>query len=85
MLGQVVVGILLGPSLANVVPHPAAWQLLGRLGLYCAVVESSMGVEFKKLASVALRAFVAAFIGLLGPIGFAFLVQYVLRSLVVRE
>ncbi len=39
--GQVMVGVLLGPAWLNIVPYASALELLGRLGLYCMVVESS--------------------------------------------
>ena len=44
LLGQVVVGILLGPAQLDIVPYVDAFMLLGRLGLYCLVIESALGI-----------------------------------------
>jgi hypothetical protein len=32
LVGQIVVGILLGPNLADFVPNPEAWVLFGEIG-----------------------------------------------------
>jgi hypothetical protein len=32
--GEIVAGMLLGPPLANIVPHPSALQLFGEFGLF---------------------------------------------------
>lgn len=76
LLGQVMVGVLLGPAWLNIVPYASALELLGRLGLYCMVVESSMSIEFQRIRAAALWSFFAAVAGLVGPILFAFLAVY---------
>ncbi len=42
LLGQVGIGIILGPSLANIVPQVAGLMLIGKIGLYCIVIESAL-------------------------------------------
>ncbi len=39
--GSLVVGIVMGPAALDVVPHADTLRMLGRLGLYAMVVESS--------------------------------------------
>ena len=46
---QVIVGALLGPPMADVVPQPAAVALVGQLGLVLLVVESGLEVEACRL------------------------------------
>ena len=43
LLGQVVAGVLLGPALADVVPHSEAFRVLGKLGGAC--VRSRCGLR----------------------------------------
>ncbi len=42
LLGQVTVGIILGPSLLDMVPQVEGLMLLGNIGLYCIVIESAL-------------------------------------------
>ena len=57
LLGQIVAGLLLGPSLWNVVPHPTAVALLGKLGVMLLVVESGLSVDHRQMRRVGLRGF----------------------------
>eukprot|EP00300_Choanocystis_sp_HF-7_P026091 c28687_g1_i1.p1 GENE.c28687_g1_i1~~c28687_g1_i1.p1 ORF type:complete len:430 (-),score=83.79 c28687_g1_i1:7-1296(-) len=75
LLGQVVVGLLLGPAEADIVPFTEALVLLGRLGLYCMVIESALGIDIAEARAVFGRSVLAAVLGLVGPIAFAFLVM----------
>ena len=68
LLGQIVAGLLLGPSLWNVVPHPTAVALLGKLGVMLLVVESGLSVDHRQMRRVGLRGFLAAASGVVLPV-----------------
>lgn len=49
LVGEIIVGILLGPPLANYVPFAEAWVLFGEIGYVvdrCLAVARSMGASF---------------------------------------
>ena len=52
LCGEVLVGSLLGPPLANLVPQPAAIALVGQLGLVLLVVEAGLEVNWGTLRQV---------------------------------
>lgn len=69
LVGELVVGALLGPPLADVVPFPHALALVGQLGLILLVIESGMEVELEMLQAVGARSALVAFVGsVFGPL-----------------
>lgn len=74
LLGNLIAGILLGPALADIVPHPEAWKLIGMLGVLILVIDGSLSVDLKVVQKYGIRAFVAATIGVIGPVALSMLV-----------
>lgn len=69
IVGQLLAGILLGPSLANIVPYSDALRLLGKLGVGILVVESGLNVDLASVLSIGPRAVGAAILGVAAPVG----------------
>lgn len=76
IVGSILVGVILGPALADIVPFPEALSLLGKLGVLLLVLESGLAVDLKTLKSYGLRAFLAALVGVIATAGLAFLVAF---------
>lgn len=73
IIGEVIVGALLGPPLANWVPFPEAMKLVGVLGIQLAVIEAGIVTDMDDLKKLAPRGFLIAVMGIILPIAFAFL------------
>ena len=73
LLGQILAGIVLGPPLADLIPYADAFKLLGKLGILLYVIEGGLDLEFEQVRRHAARAFCAAFVGVLCPLGLSFL------------
>ena len=69
LVGEIVAGILLGPPLADFVPNPEAWVLLGEIGLILLVLEAGIDIDVSTLKLIGARGFLIAFIGSVLPIG----------------
>jgi len=73
IIGEVIIGALLGPPLANWVPFWEAMQLVGLLGIQLAVIEAGIVTDMDDLKKLAPRGFLIAVMGIILPIAFAFL------------
>ncbi len=65
--------MLLGPQLADIVPFPAAMQLIGELGLNLMVIEAGFEIDLRVLKQIGGRAVGGALTGMLlgaGPLAF---------------
>lgn len=76
LVGEIVAGILLGPPLADFVPLPEAWVLLGEIGLILLVIEAGIDIDLDTLKLIGARGFVIAFIGSVLPIGLGMAVAF---------
>jgi Kef-type K+ transport system membrane component KefB len=52
LVGEIVVGLLLGPDGANFLPEPEAIVLVGNLGLCLLVMEGGLSIDLDTLRSV---------------------------------
>lgn len=68
LVGQIFAGILLGPSLADFVPLPQAWVLLGEVGLVILVLEAGIDIDVATLKLIGTRGLLIALIGSILPI-----------------
>ena len=68
LVGQIFAGILLGPSLLDVVPYAPAWVLLGEIGLVLLVVEAGVDIDVTTLKLIGVRGVIIAIIGSVLPI-----------------
>lgn len=80
LVGEIVAGIILGPSLLNFVPNPEAFVLLGEIGLILLVVEAGVDIDLTTLKLIGQRGVIIAFVGTFLPIllalGLAFILGY---------
>jgi Kef-type K+ transport system membrane component KefB len=74
LVGEIVAGILLGPPLADFVPNPEAFVLLGEVGLVLLVVEAGIDIDVSTLKLIGTRGFMIAIVGSILPIGIGILV-----------
>eukprot|EP01130_Rhizamoeba_saxonica_P001841 TRINITY_DN11678_c0_g1_i1.p1 TRINITY_DN11678_c0_g1~~TRINITY_DN11678_c0_g1_i1.p1 ORF type:complete len:431 (-),score=58.68 TRINITY_DN11678_c0_g1_i1:57-1349(-) len=78
MIGEIIAGMLLGPQLADIVPHTDAVILIGMLGLILMVFEGGLNVDIKSLQKTGIRALVVAVCGTITPVLFGFGLMYLL-------
>ena len=68
LLGEILVGIILGPQVLNIVPFAnpdefSIWQIFGTIGVALLIAESGAHVSFNKLFDVGKQAGIIAFYG----------------------
>lgn len=68
LIGEIVAGMMLGPSLADIVPYPRAFRLLAEMGLVLLIVEGGLAVDITELKKVGFRAVVIAVTGTVAPV-----------------
>ena len=76
LVGEIIMGFLLGPPLANFVPYPAAFVLFGDIGIILLLVQAGIDLDIAQLKVTGVRsvaiAFAGAFMALLVGMGIAF-------------
>lgn len=77
ILGQLTVGALLGPPLADFVPEPSGLQLFGLLGVQLSILEAGLSLDFLVLKKFAFRATVIAVLGIALPLAGAVVIVLV--------
>ena len=71
LVGEILIGGLLGPHLANVVPQHDALMLYGEVGLTLLVIEAGLDVDISMLRLIGLRGLAVAVTGSLAPLAIA--------------
>ena len=74
LVGELFVGIMLGPNLANFVPFPEAAVLFGEVGLMLLVLEAGLDVDLQMLRVIGVRGVAVALVGTLCPLTLAFVI-----------
>ena len=69
LIGEIVVGMVLGPELLDVVPFPDALQLVGEVGLLLLVLEAGLEVDLQMLKQIGAKGLIVAAVGSLLPLG----------------
>jgi len=69
LVGEILVGVVLGPPVANLMPVPEALMLFGELGLMLLVLEAGLDVDLDMLKLIGLRGVAIALTGSLLPLG----------------
>lgn len=69
LLGEMIVGMVLGPNLLNVVPFPEALTLVGEVGLLLLVLEAGLEVDLQMLKQIGKRGLIVAVLGSMIPLG----------------
>ncbi len=73
VLGEILVGLILGPSLLGVVPPDQTLKLLAELGIILLLFQIGLEADFDQIRKVGLQAFLVAVIGALLPLALGFL------------
>eukprot|EP00804_Cyclotella_cryptica_P028486 CCRYP_014781-RA/>CCRYP_014781-RA protein AED:0.02 eAED:0.02 QI:317/1/1/1/1/1/3/2257/834 len=80
LVGEIFVGILLGPNLADYVPYPISFVMLGEIGLILLVIEAGIDIDLTTLKLIGSRGLIIAIVGSILPIAIAFVIAYALDS-----
>ncbi|KAG7367151.1 Kef-type K+ transport system, membrane component [Nitzschia inconspicua] len=79
LVGEIICGILLGPPLADYVPNPEAFVLIGEVGLILLVVEAGIDIDLSTLKLVGTRGFLIALVGSLLPIAIGMFLAWMMK------
>jgi len=79
LVGEIFAGIFLGPSLANYVPNPISFVMLGEIGLILLVIEAGIDIDLTTLQLIGPRGMLIAIVGSILPILFAFLIALAMK------
>ena len=71
LVGELVVGVVMGPQLLDAVPNPDALMLYGEVGLILLVVEAGLDVDLQMLRMIGPRGVAIAITGTVLPVGIA--------------
>lgn len=72
LIGEILVGILLGPNIANYAPEPRSLILIGDFGLCLLMLEAGLEIDVSLLKQVGLRGLLIAITGAVIPFGIAY-------------
>eukprot|EP00567_Pseudictyota_dubia_P018452 CAMPEP_0197431994 /NCGR_PEP_ID=MMETSP1175-20131217/138_1 /TAXON_ID=1003142 /ORGANISM="Triceratium dubium, Strain CCMP147" /LENGTH=859 /DNA_ID=CAMNT_0042959977 /DNA_START=122 /DNA_END=2701 /DNA_ORIENTATION=- len=78
LVGEIFAGILLGPNLANFVPNPVAFVMLGEIGLILLVLEAGIDIDLTTLKLIGPRGVIIAVVGSFLPIAFGIAIAFAL-------
>lgn len=79
LVGEIFAGILLGPNLAEYVPFPISFVMLGEIGLILLVIEAGIDIDLTTLKLIGSRGLIIAIIGSILPIAIAFAIAIALN------
>ena len=72
LVGEIIVGFLLGPPLADFVPYAEAIVLFGDIGLILLILEAGIDIDVVQLKVTGIRAFLMAVTGSVVPLAIGF-------------
>jgi len=72
VVGQIVVGILVGPHFLELAPHSKALKMLGECGLILLVIEAGIEVDLEVLKLIGTRGVAVAVFGSIVPVSIGF-------------
>lgn len=75
LVGEILVGIAMGPGGLNVIPQWEGFALLGKLGVFWLMFDGGAHLSLALLRGTGLRAFLVAFTGLVAPLCIVWLVM----------
>lgn len=76
VIGELFAGVLLGPSLLNLIEPTETIQLLAEIGIILLLFEVGLETDIARLAKTGLKPFIVAIGGVLTPFFLGFLVSY---------
>jgi len=81
VIGELLAGILLGPSLFNVIEPTEVIKLLAEIGIIFLLFEVGLGTNFARLKKTGIKPFIVAIGGVILPFILGFLISYQLFQL----
>jgi len=69
LIGEIIVGMVLGPNLLDVVPFPEALGIVGEVGLLLLVLEAGLEVDLQMLKQIGGKGLAVAAVGSIVPLG----------------
>ncbi len=76
VIGELLAGILIGPSLLNLIEPTAIIKLLAEIGIILLLFEVGIETDISRLAQSGVRAFIVALGGVIIPFILGFIVSY---------
>eukprot|EP00970_Alexandrium_tamarense_P015468 scaffold5185_cov198-Alexandrium_tamarense.AAC.16 len=73
-------GIFLGPNLANYVPNPVSFVMLGEIGLILLVLEAGIDIDLTTLKLIGSRGLLIAIVGSILPIAIAIAIAFAIGT-----
>ena len=74
LVGEILVGVILGPHVVDFVPFPSALKSIGEVGLCLHALEAGLMVDVEMLEIVGARGLAVGFVGSAAPLGLGLLV-----------
>jgi len=76
LVGEILVGVLLGPPVLDFVPNPGVLMLVGEVGLVLLVVEAGLHVDVEMLEIIGARGLAVGLLGSALPLALALTAAY---------
>ena len=76
VIGELIAGVVLGPSLLGWIEPVEAIRLMAEIGIILLLFEVGLGTDVKRLVSTGLKSFVVAIAGFVLPLVFGFALSY---------
>jgi Kef-type K+ transport system membrane component KefB len=74
LVGEILIGVVLGPNLLEFAPKVGALKMIGEIGLMLLVVEAGLDVDLEMLRLIGVRGLLVAIIGSMLPLAIGFLI-----------
>ena len=74
LVGEIIVGVILGPNLLEFAPKVGALKMIGEIGLMLLVVEAGLDVDIEMLRLIGVRGLLVAIVGSMLPLAIGFLI-----------
>jgi Kef-type K+ transport system membrane component KefB len=84
LVGHIIVGVLLGPPLANYVPFPAAFVMFGYIGIMLLMVDAGINMDIAQLRLTGWRSVVMAHVGAFLSLAIGMVVAYLSKSVTIQ-
>ncbi len=81
VIGELFAGVLLGPSVINLIQPNEVWQILSEIGVVLLLFEVGLETDFYRLTRTGKKPYLVAMTGFCLPFIFAFLLSYYLFHL----
>lgn len=80
LVGEILIGLILGPNLLDVVPNAEAFVMLGEIGLILLVVEAGIDINLTTLSLIGARGVTIAIIGSILPIAIGIAIAFAIGT-----